>query len=383
MCSPRIAPNGATWETMSEMGCPASPKRALEAVMRAVSLASVVLVGSSCTRTDGSSPLPGGGLGDRNLGFPAQSGTDPSDTPPAGLSGGETPPAGTGLLPLLCPVCGPIGGGDTTDFNGYSEDPNANNGCWDEEPAWMGLAEARGRGFSPEPDNAELEGEWAAPIRWITTERQTQLRFTIERTGRVLVFDRYPSPDAGTPKACPPSVYEEFRVSLGADDGSIQGQLAAIAGGSVSPTYRRVSFFDSGVELRGNLELDIDWERQPRALHISLDWFHFESELEDRMSVVVDVRYAVLEGQNDMARAAQAEPADGCLNYELPWEGGCVAIWNHPAHGHPRRDAGVNVQPVVPQDDASVPIPASESRDAGSSNEPANAGVVPASDAGG
>jgi hypothetical protein len=303
---------------------------------------------------------------------PAQSDeTDPvlASANPARSRDGELP-SEPELLPLICPDCGVSGGGDTTDFDG-----NARRPC-QEVVSLISADEARSRGLYPDSSLSSLDGQWDVPIGWRGTSRRTRLRLDLERTGRLEVTERSPWPDTGPfmridagPEGCTPSFREELRASFAAADGSIAGRLEAVASFGSSGTHQSVSLRGRGVEVRGNLDVQIDRERQPFDLEVSLRLYDLAPAHGDRVSLSLFVSYR--EGEPRSAYIAGAGPADGCLVDQLPWEDDCVQLWRHPEYRQPLPEAGTEIEPT--ELDSGIPTPPSDPRDAGLPNGEADA----------
>jgi hypothetical protein len=194
-----------------------------------------------------------------------------------------------------------------------------------------------------------------ARVRWERDGRETTLGVRIESTGNVRLTEPG-ARDAGWGGHCRAFAQEYFRVTLSSDDGAVEGSFSALPR-TFQPdnaTYARFWTFDDDVPLRGNLALDVDAERQPRGPHVSVSLTRFASDLPNRLEIEIRVSYGIAgpDGRRTPLRL-HATPLDGCNGAQLPVNGHCVDLTEHPELGTPPtppkpvRDAGVDATPTA------------------------------------
>ncbi|HKO92745.1 MAG TPA: hypothetical protein VJU61_16435 [Polyangiaceae bacterium] len=292
-------------------------------------LAPAALGWAACTSNAGSSPSGGG----------AAPNAEPPLDPASTLTNGE--PLDVSGLAQWCPECAAAEGGDTTDFGGQEYIPE---GCSSSEAfSELTVSEALARKIDLSSLPVGLDEQFEAQVRWREQDRSSRLTVTARLDPGLLVWEHLPL-DGGSGQRCPVHLMGSVHVTLATDDGSISGSFDA------NPTYwlsppkhaRKLALmveWGPAVQLQGNLQLNPQPTAGPRRLTLQFVWYRIDAIAADRVGVGITVHEAQSEGTPCVGLCrlthalATAVPLDDCLPWELPLNGACVALAEHPVYG--------------------------------------------------
>lgn len=320
-------------------------------------LAPAVLASSACT-TSGA-PAAGGAGTAPSADAPPQPAADTSSP----TSAMEEPPVQTEVGPLQlsglaqwCPGC-TSAGGDTTDFDGV---PFVPPGC---SPAIMTseltVAEALARGIDPAQLPFVSRERFETDVHWRQQDRSSRVTGTAQLNEPLLLRERLPI-EAGSGESCGgPQLQGSVHVTLDTDDGAIAGAFDAplpfIQSSSWSAYDRKLTAnmdWSATQQLRGNLQVVSDGTRTPVRLGFQFLWYRIDEIPADRVGIGITLYYQEPKpppcvGSCWIDGLATAVPPDDCLPWELPSNGVCGKIEDHPEYGAGPSSADAGVSPPL------------------------------------
>jgi len=232
----------------------------------------------------------------------------------------------------------------------------------------MTVSEALARGIDLSALPVGLNERFETEVHWRQQARSSRVTVTAQLNERIRVRQRLPK-DAGSGQGCGTWVAGSVHVTLNSDDASIEGGFDARTPYWLArPAYdRRLTLLEDWsptIQLHGNLELKPDLSRTPSKLQLQFLWYRIDEIPADRIGIGIVLYYQEpkLSGCSGggclFEYLATAVPPDDCLPWQLPSDGSCVDLQNHPLYGAPPSvpEAGVpeaGLPTSVPE--ASVP----------------------------